>query len=260
MGRELKRVPLDFAWPLKKTWKGYLNPNPYAGNCASCDATGYNPATRKLADDFYDNDGCPVRWRYDYGFNPEGKPAERPPWKIIGDCRRWCSSITQDEVQALVDAGRLYDFTHTWTGKRWERREDGYVPTADEVNQWNEQGMGHDGINRHYLIEARAKRLGVYGKCEACDGTGERWECEQERLDYEAWQRYDPPTGDGYQLWETTSEGSPVSPVFESLEDLCSWCADNATTFGSNKATWLQWFEMLSDGLVYHKEGNAVFI
>ena len=30
----------------------------------------------------------------------------------------------------------------------------------------------------------------------------------------------DPPNGDGYQLWETTSEGSPVSPVFESIDAL----------------------------------------
>jgi hypothetical protein len=26
MGRELKRVPLDFDCPLNKVWKGYINP------------------------------------------------------------------------------------------------------------------------------------------------------------------------------------------------------------------------------------------
>ena len=26
MGRELKRVPLDFDWPQNKVWHGYLNP------------------------------------------------------------------------------------------------------------------------------------------------------------------------------------------------------------------------------------------
>ena len=34
----------------------------------------------------------------------------------------------------------------------------------------------------------------------------------------------EPPKGDGYQLWETTSEGSPASPVFETLDKLCEWC------------------------------------
>lgn len=67
------------------------------------------------------------------------------------------------------------------------------------------------------------------------------------------------PKGEGYQLWETTSEGSPVSPVFKTLDALCEWCEDNATTFGSARATKEQWKWMLSDGFVCHKEGNAIF-
>lgn len=69
-----------------------------------------------------------------------------------------------------------------------------------------------------------------------------------------------PPAGDGYQLWETTSEGSPVSPVFATLDELCEWCEKNATTFGSWKASKSEWKEMLSNDMVHHKEGNAIFI
>jgi len=58
---------------------------------------------------------------------------------------------------------------------------------------------------------------------------------------------FDPPEGEGYQLWETTSEGSPSSPVFKTLDELCEWCAENATTFASNKATKEQWRKMLSE-------------
>lgn len=68
----------------------------------------------------------------------------------------------------------------------------------------------------------------------------------------------EPPKGEGYQLWDTTSEGSPISPVFETLDKLCKWCEVNATTFGKFKATKEEWKEMLQDGLVYHKEGNAI--
>lgn len=68
------------------------------------------------------------------------------------------------------------------------------------------------------------------------------------------------PKGQGYQLWETTSEGSPVSPVFESLDELCEWCEDNATTFASFKATKEQWKEMLLNDFVCHKEGNVIFM
>lgn len=68
------------------------------------------------------------------------------------------------------------------------------------------------------------------------------------------------PSGEGYQLWETTSEGSPVSPIFFTLEELCDWCEDNATTFGSFKATKEEWMKMLSDDFVHHKQGNVIFM
>lgn len=73
-------------------------------------------------------------------------------------------------------------------------------------------------------------------------------------------EKVEPPEGEGYQLWETTSEGSPVSPVFESLERLCEWCEKNATTFGNLTATKGEWMKMLDDGFVCAKLGNAIFI
>ncbi len=39
---------------------------------------------------------------------------------------------------------------------------------------------------------------------------------------------HDPPKGDGYQCWESTSEGSPISPVFKTLDELCEWLANNS--------------------------------
>ncbi|MDR0819316.1 MAG: hypothetical protein LBN43_07075 [Oscillospiraceae bacterium] len=52
---------------------------------------------------------------------------------------------------------------------------------------------------------------------------------------------FEPPTGGGYQLWETTTEGSPQSPVFPTLNDLCEWCEKNATTFANFQATKEEW-------------------
>lgn len=68
------------------------------------------------------------------------------------------------------------------------------------------------------------------------------------------------PKGEGYQLWETTSEGSPVSPVFDTLEKLCEWCEENATTFASFRVSKEEWMQMLDGGFVAHKEGNTIFI
>lgn len=39
--------------------------------------------------------------------------------------------------------------------------------------------------------------------------------------------RVDPPTGEGWQLWEDVSEGSPVSPVFVERASLVAWIVEN---------------------------------
>lgn len=232
--RTLKRVPLDFQGPLDKVWEGYINPYPGPLTCNLCDGSSQNTATKQIADEFYDHDG-------------DGS-------------RRWCNSITQDEVQALVDEGRLMDFTRVPLndeqrevvrkkvadgGNSWLPYDNGRIPTADEVNKWNQRSFSHDAINRWILVEARAKRLGVFGKCPVCNGEGTLpHPNEAIRKLHEEWKEYEPPTGDGYQLWETCSEGSPVSPVFASAEELADWCAENATIFASEKTSRANWLKM----------------
>jgi hypothetical protein len=64
------------------------------------------------------------------------------------------------------------------------------------------------------------------------------------------------------QLYQTTSEGTPISPVFhaDELENLCEWAAENATTFASFKASKEEWLKMLSNDFVFHQEGGAIFL
>lgn len=69
----------------------------------------------------------------------------------------------------------------------------------------------------------------------------------------------DPPEGDGYQLWETTSEGSPISPVFATLDELLAYAAEHCTTFGSSGATADEWRRMLGDGIVGVQQGPFFF-
>lgn len=249
--RTLKRVPLDFQWPLHQVWDGYVNPWPGSLPCPLCDSSGYNLPTKLIADTFYDLEGFGVRWTYQYGTAPDGSSTTRPPWRVVGDCRRWCNDVTQDEVQALVDQGRLVDFTHAWTGGRWVRRADECIPTAAEVNAWNQSGFGHDAINRMILVEARAKRLGVHGECVSCKGEGSLSHPDPAiRKAYEEWTASEPPSGDGFQLWETVSEGSPISPVFATAEALADWCAENATVSGVEKTSRGAWLHMfLEDDL-----------
>ena len=79
--------------------------------------------------------------------------------------------------------------------------------------------MGHDSSNAYYCIIARIKREGKPSVCPKCKGTGENWQHPKAKRLYKNWKSYDPPIGEGFQLWETTSEGSPSSPVFETLEN-----------------------------------------
>ena len=72
--------------------------------------------------------------------------------------------------------------------------------------------------------------------------------------------QFDPPEGEGYQLWGTTSEGEPRSPVFETLDELCEWCAENDTVFADIKATRDEWKKMLGSDFVHAKIGNSIFI
>lgn len=51
MGRELKRVSLDFDWPIDKVWKGYKNPyDEKCHKCNDCNGTGATIASQRLGD------------------------------------------------------------------------------------------------------------------------------------------------------------------------------------------------------------------
>jgi hypothetical protein len=268
VGREIKRVPANFDWPLGQTWKGYLNPY-RAFPCKTCVpegsyggafGDGRSPEAREIADSFYDL------------ANHRGGPNGRSK-------KAWADKLTQEEVNLLVDEGRLYDFVNpvvqldkpdedgrTWTRKR-VMNEDGtpFYPTAEEVNEWERgPGMGHDGINRCILIEHRLKEAGlVDGKelCHVCKGEGCIWFSEKikrqaanfcgESEDYddlggdpeigEIWT--EPPTGEWWQVWETVSEGSPVSPAFATGEELVEYLVEGGDAWtrsrqAKNEATW----------------------
>ena len=50
-------------------------------------------------------------------------------------------------------------------------------------------------------------------------------------------------------MYETTSEGTPLSPAFETPEQLARWLADNkASAFGDMTATYGQWLAMCRVG------------
>jgi len=119
----------------------YFSVNRESKECPTCGGNGYHPDAHEVVNTFYSH------------MNSHGIA--------------WNDKITQDEVQALIDAGRLRDFTRN--------KPAGYIPTAEEVNAAQRGGeflMSHDAINRSILIEARLKRLGLPHHCPTCEGSG----------------------------------------------------------------------------------------
>lgn len=259
MGREIKRVPLDFDWPLNEVWHGFLMPDSLSEDeCPDCTG-GYSERAEYLKN----------RW---YGYVPfdpeetgstrltEDTPAVRAfaernvanspayygdgEWAIAREARRltnmwngqWCHHLNQDDVNALIEAGRLYDFTHRWTKENgWQKIEPPVIPTAAEVNEWSLRGFGHDSTNQWVVAKAQCAREGVSDTCGTCKGHGSQEAYEGQRAEAEAWEATEPPEGEGWQLWETVSEGSPISPVFPDAEGLAQWLTTPAACWGAMK-------------------------
>ena len=247
MGRTIKRVPVDFDHPLNEIWPGYLSPDKFDEvKCPDC-KNGYSERAQYLHDLWYghvpfdpaetgsavlESDTPAVRAfaernianapdYYGGGEIATVREAQRLAdlWNAM-----WCHHLNQADVDALIEGGRLWDFTRTVVpGEGWQPKDPPVHPTAAEVNEWSLRGFGHDGINAMIVVRARCGREGVELHCASCGGHGSTEAYEGQRAEAEAWEQSEPPAGEGWQLWETVSEGSPISRVFETAEALAEW-------------------------------------
>lgn len=146
--------------------------------CDKCDGSGLNEATKKISDSWY------------------GTPG-------------WCCNLTEDEVNALRDNGRLGDVADAINGgehryyydrdtKAWMLRvgRDGSAPVDDDfkaptpslVNQYyRNNAFHHDSINHWICTEVRAKRMGVWGVCEVCQGDGYVFTTDKPTISLHLW-------------------------------------------------------------------------
>lgn len=247
MGRTMKRVPMDFDWPLGRVWKGFLNPY----------------------------EGCDCPWCYDegrrgsYGYTKEAQEYEK----------LWYGQYCGEYVPHPYRPGERYcPSKKPYTLERWEYdfivsndrlRKDLFecdpkdVPPFEELTEWllrHNLSLRIDAIFVSMMCDEYCRRKGVPSSCPHCNGSGKVWQTEEVHRLHEEWERIEPPTGEGWQLWETTSEGSPSSPVFATFDELCEWCAENATTFASYTATKEEWAQMLNDDFVCHQQGNVIMM
>lgn len=243
MGRELKRVALDFKWPLHQVWEGFINPHYTAEKCPSCGGNGMSKQATYLHNQWYGNiEFSP----YSTGSKPftvespairafaERQIKNAPAFYGIGESaiireahrlcslfnNSWSHHLEQVDVNVLWAKGRLSDFNPQW---RENHNEGVEPPSAEAVNAWSINGFGHDSSNAWYCVRAKCERLGYVYECRKCWSDGELWPSKEAKELYENWEEVEPPAGEGYQMWETVSEGSPVSPVFASKETFVAW-------------------------------------
>jgi hypothetical protein len=247
MGREIRRVPLTFDHPLKQVWPGFLTPESLHENpCPDC-KSGYSEHAQHLHDLWYGyvpfdpistgstwlNVNTPAVRAFAerniasapdfYGTGRHAIDRETVRLATLWN-GMWCHHLSQDDVDALVEGGRLHDFTHTWTRETgWQEKDPPVRPTAEQINEWSLRGFGHDGINASIVVNARCEREGFPTRCARCDGRATLEAYPGQRAEAKAWEPTGPPEGEGWQLWETVSEGSPMSPVFATAEQLAGW-------------------------------------
>ena len=214
MGREVKRVPVDFDWPIDEIWRGYLMPDKYnEAKCLDCD-NGRTPALSwveaivwllpMLADDLRSQSFADT----EHQFTP------------FGDDRSKIHPYLSSLMNVYTDRRPSADIAELIEGLTGEK------PTV----------FGYMGSSASWKIVDKLRQAAgldeQWGWCKACGGHSTLEKYPGQRAEGEAWTAEEPPTGEGWQLWETVSEGSPISPVFDSPEGLARWMSSDAYRWG----------------------------
>ena len=240
MGREIRRVPVGFDWPIEKVWWGFVMPSTlHSQECIYCDRKGYSKIALKLYNIWYG-------YEHYFPSGPELKPFESTEEVIVEYAKKnvsktytgdtWIKKeFTENELKqeakrlATVFNGRwMYHLNQEEIDVMWDEysklkeifkeKPDPFTYSRNVISTvfFNECP---DEIIRHY-----AKKQNFNHLCNFCNGKG----CF-ENPGAKWWTETPVPEGPAYQLWETVSEGSPVSPAFEKAEDLAQWLTENYT-------------------------------
>lgn len=125
-----------------------------------------------------------------------------------------------------------------------------FVPLSDGYNkglaEWIEEHQHWQlGEVRDYMRDGthwRPRDEGVISETFE-EYAGERPDHREYMPDWPAEQRTH------WQMYENTSEGTPISPVFSTPEELARWLADTgASAFADMTATYEQWLETTNRG------------
>lgn len=195
MSREIRRVPLDFNFPLGDTWTGYLMPDHLRlPQCSACAGSGTTATGH------------------------------------------WISAVSMlllqlgEDVAAQEQGRRLHPYLATLMNRPDQPTAARPGPDAAEftaglAGRAPRGAFGHDAIDQWATTEKLLAAAGLpkdWAHCPTCKGNGYVATPEQQAA-HDTWQPTEPPPGEGWQLWQTVSEGGPVSPVCATPEELADW-------------------------------------
>jgi hypothetical protein len=206
MGREIKRVALDYNFTINEVWPGFLNP--HYRKCPHCDH-GTTKALERLEDlvslIMLSGEDAHRQWAHPYFYDaPLHNTAGRIP-----------PSPDMTELTVGLAGRDLGSFGH------------------DSCDKWS-------AVKKIIAAAGLPKDWGICPHCkgDAVDAVV--------KAAYEAWTETPPPAGEGWQLWETTTEGSPQTPVFKTPEELARYCADNSvSSLGDQTETYDTWLTFI---------------
>lgn len=195
MGREIKRVALDFKWPLGEIWDGFKSPDSGEAPCPFCkDSHGYTSGYGRM--------GLAIHNLSDYNLRKGILPSDGKDY---------------EEADLLI-----------LRALREKVNGPGLLPAEEERLPYvygfrPDRGMTDSKRMIYDLLTHLAKSLDLPLEvffCKTCKGKGNIVKDHEQNARALAWVATPPPEGEGWQIWETVSEGSPVSPVFATAEEL----------------------------------------
>lgn len=190
MSREIRRVPMDLNAPIGETWQGYVMPDHLRlPKCPACQGRGSTPAADWLSRIM------------ELLMTAAEESLRNRPQGLHPYLAQMCNRPSRDPSPDMVE------LTTGLSGR----------PMGP---------FGHDSsdgwIAARKVVEAAGLDPEEWGFCPGCHGAGHVATPEQ-RAARDAWKSYEPPTGPGWQYWETVTEGSPQSPVFASADELVTF-------------------------------------
>jgi hypothetical protein len=135
----------------------------------------------------------------------------------------------RDETGGLIP---LYDQDFPTAAAEWK---EGY-------RRWESGEVENHGADRD-VLPWRPRDMSASWE----DASVEFWEYDgpPDRDSYRK-RAWTPEQASHYQMYETVSEGTPVSPVFATPEEVARWCADNLG--GWQKASYEAWLRVARGG------------